>query len=77
MKAINNKLRIENVVFTRFSATCGFVDSSNKAMIAGSASVWWLEINTILWPCDHCTQVLLTLSKSYYKNDQKLLEHLY
>jgi len=41
-------LKGEKKSFTMFSAIRGFVASSNNAMIAGSASVWWFDIKTIL-----------------------------
>lgn len=34
--------------FTMFSAICGSEFSSSNAMTAGSASVWWLDIKTML-----------------------------
>lgn len=36
---------------TMFSAICGCLVSSSNSITAGSASLWWLEIKTMLWPC--------------------------
>jgi hypothetical protein len=66
--------RIDSIKFTKFSAMWGLDVSSNSAMTAGSASVWWFDIKTILWPCHHektfCKQSMYWLLFNPEKNKQ-------